>query len=81
MTRTLLLAFALGFTASVLATLLVRAIAAGMVLASMGLELVAGLLGIWAWQLWAERRHDRRVLMVELYGSVLGTGLALRYGW
>lgn len=81
MTRTLLLPFALGLVASVLATLLVRAIAAGMVLASMGLELVAGLLGIWAWQLWAARRHDRRVLVAELVGSVLGTGLALRYGW
>ena len=75
------LAFLAGLTGSVLATLLVRAVFLKLILAAMALEFAAGLLGIWAWQLWAARRHDRRILVAELAGSVLGTGLALRYGW
>ena len=80
------LAFGLGLLGSVLGTLMVRAIAAdpqttATVTAAMTLELCVGLLGIWGWQLWAARRHDRRILVAELAGSVLGTGLALRFGW
>ena len=87
------LPFGLGLLGSILATLLVRVIAlteiaraAGapvghFILGAMALEVAAGLVGIWGWQLWAARRHDRRILVAELAGSVLGTGLALRYGW
>ena len=84
--RAVRLAFGLGLLGSVLATLMVRAIAAEprtrvTIAAAMTLELLTGLVGIWGWQLWAARRHDRRILVAELAGSVLGTGLALRYGW
>ena len=81
------LAVGLGFVGSVLATLLMRAIAAyeahpstDLIALAMGLELAAGLFGITAWQFWVARGHDRRILIAELVGSVLGTGVALRYG-
>ena len=76
-----ILPFGLGFAGSVLATLLVRAMFLKLTWVAMGLELLAGLLGIWAWQLWAKTNHNSKVLIAELIGSVLGTGLALKYGW
>ena len=75
-----LLPFGLGFVGSVVGTLLVRAMFLRLTWVAMGLELLAGLLGIWAWQLWAKTDHSSKVLIAELVGSVLGTGLALKYG-
>lgn len=80
----------LGFIGSVLGTLMLRAIALvehesehdsnKLIYLAISLEFVAGLMGIATWQLWSRYGNDKRVLLCELVGSVIGTYLALKFG-
>lgn len=71
----------LGYGGSIVGTLLVRGVAQDRIWGAMGMEALAGLMGIAGWKLWEDQQRDTYILLVELAGAVIGTGVTLRLGW
>ena len=81
MRRAYVMSLLLGYGGSILGTLGIRGIAQDRILGAMVMEALAGLMGIAGWKLWGDYQRDTYILLIELGGAVIGTGITLKLGW